>query len=83
MPYIKKTNRELLELGDPIRTPGELNYCITEMIKQYVKDHGLSYRVLNDVVGALESSKLEFYRRVVVPYENKKIEQNGDVYEGN
>jgi len=33
------------------------------------------------VIGALEACKLEFYRRAVVPYEDKKIKENGDVYE--
>jgi len=31
-------------------------------------------------MGALEGAKLEFYRRVVVPYEEKKMKENGDVY---
>ena len=30
--------------------------------------------------GALESAKLEFYRRVVAPYEDEKMNLNGDVY---
>ncbi len=32
-------------------------------------------------MGALEGSKLEFYRRIAAPYENKKMKENGDVYE--
>ena len=43
-------------------------------------EHPLTYQTMNDIIGALEGAKLEFYRRVVVPYENDKIEQNGDVY---
>ncbi len=34
----------------------------------------------NAVVGALECAKLELYRRMVAPYENGKIAENGDVY---
>jgi hypothetical protein len=34
----------------------------------------------NDVIGALECCKLELYRRMVAPYENTKIKENGDVY---
>ena len=33
-----------------------------------------------DVAGALRCSMLEFYRRVAVPYEDKKIAENWDVY---
>lgn len=32
------------------------------------------------MVGALESAKLELYRRKVSPYEDQKIEANGDVW---
>jgi hypothetical protein len=35
---------------------------------------------VNDVVGALDGAKAEFQRRVVAPYEDKKIRENGDVY---
>ena len=31
-------------------------------------------------IGALEAAKLEFYRRVVAPYEDQKMLDNGDVY---
>lgn len=34
----------------------------------------------DDVAGALECCKLEFYRRVAVPYEEAKIKLNGDCY---
>lgn len=30
---------------------------------------------------AARDAQLEFYRRIVVPYENKMIKKNGDVYE--
>lgn len=59
---------------------GELNYRITEEIRAYLLEHGLCYKTINDIMGAMESAKLEFYRRVAVPYENKKIKENGDVY---
>jgi len=85
MPYIKPEAREPL---NPTRyiymvadNPGELNYQITELIKEYFLKNGENYQAINDVLGALEGAKAEFYRRVVVPYENKKKELNGDVYE--
>jgi hypothetical protein len=39
-----------------------------------------SYQSINDVLGALEGAKLEFYRRIAAPYEDTKIQENGDVY---
>lgn len=59
---------------------GELNYGFSCLIDQYMAVKGLSYQTINDIVGALEGAKLEFYRRIAVPYEEKKLEENGDVY---
>ena len=79
MPYIKPERRLPIE---PTHTKdvGELNYDFTTLIVYYLKQHGLSYQSVNDILGAFEGAKLEFYRRVVVPYEDKKIIENGDVY---
>ncbi len=57
-------------------TAGELNYQITALLNNYLDLHGASYSVYNDCLGALEGAKLEFYRRVVVPYEDEKREAN-------
>ena len=75
MPYIPQKERD-----EEWRHAGELNYHFTRMIVGYFEDKGLSYQTINDILGALEGAKLEFYRRVVVPYEDKKIVENGDVY---
>ena len=78
MPYI---NYELRQLAStqPI-SAGELNYKITRALIDYVVIHKLSYATINDVIGALEGAKAEFQRRVVAPYEDRKIFENGDVY---
>jgi len=60
-------------------TAGDLNYAFTVIIQQYLKNHGVNYQHLNDCVGALEGAKLELYRRVAAPYEDTKIQENGDV----
>lgn len=63
------------------RNAGELNYEITRLIRQYLENNApLNYQIINDIVGALEGAKLEFVRRIVNPYEDYKIDQNGDVY---
>ena len=80
MPYITDTQRRVLARGTAPSHPGELNYVITKILVQYIDNHGLNYHVINDILGALEGAKLEFYRRVAVPYENSKLATNGDVY---
>ena len=79
MPYIKQSDR--IEALICPETPGQLNYAITQLLVTYLKaspDYG--YTALNDCIGALEAAKLEFYRRVVIPFENAKKDANGDVY---
>jgi len=85
MPYIKNVDRgkfdhileSLHELG--ALTTGELNYFISMVLHQFVEEHGLCYSTLNAVVGMMECAKTEFQRRVVAPYEDKKIQENGDL----
>lgn len=80
MPYVDRIVRDELDRGRSPATPGELNYAITMVIKRYLQVKGKTYTTINDIVGALEGAKLEFYRRVVEDYEDGKIEANGDVY---
>lgn len=80
MPYVAERLRDLLKEGRMPSTPGELNYLITLLCIEYVDEHDRKYEICNAVVGALECAKLEFYRRVVAPYEQKKITENGDVF---
>lgn len=39
------------------------------------------YSTFNDIIGALEAAKIEFYDRIVRPYEDKAIKRNGDIYD--
>lgn len=84
MPYIAQWQQERLEYDAP-QTSGELNYLFTKTALNYWRENGHSYSTFNDIVGALEGCKLELYRRLIAPYEDTKIEENGDVYsdEGN
>lgn len=87
MPYIKTEDREkyeevldeligLLKIQPVERIDGELNYIITKILKE---SYPLRYFNLNRAMGVLECAKLEFYRRVVAPYEDIKIKESGDV----
>ena len=80
MPYITESDRSRLDEFNSPTTPGELNYLFTKLAIEYIDRNGLSYQNINDVVGALEGAKLEFYRRQAAGYEDMKIQLNGDVY---
>jgi len=84
MPYINKQLQrdkflQITGLISEETTEGELNFILTTLIGTYVIRKGLCYRNINDVMGALTGCLLEFYRRVASPYEDTKIEENGDV----
>ena len=39
------------------------------------------YSTFNDILGALDGAKLEFYRRIIGPYEDRAILKNGDIFD--
>lgn len=90
MPYIPEPARATLkpvtnaiEERPPINA-GELQYLIAVMVaemKNNAESSGRSWRYqdFNDVMGALAGAQMEYYRRHVAPYEDKKISENGDV----
>lgn len=80
MPYIKQSQREVINSTRKVPDDaGELNYLITMITHNYVRKHGERYQTYNDILGALEGAKLELYRMRIAPYENKKLEENGDL----
>lgn len=80
MPYIEQKDRLGVSVMIP-ETPGELNYLLTRIVQDYIDERGgVSYAIINEVVGVLECAKLELYRRVAAPYEDQKCDENGDVY---
>lgn len=89
MPYIRKELRpELDQLITPLieklkATPleeqdGSIDYVVTKIIRNvYTLDKFFHF---NRAIGVLVAILLEFYRRMVGPYEDKKILESGDVY---
>lgn len=75
MPYIDQEDREYILQAN---TPGALNFLIHEEIDRFLPGEA-SYDDYNAVLGVLEAVKQEFYRRRVAPYEDKKLEENGDI----
>jgi len=91
MPYISDEKRTIFEhslaqLSAHIKTEnadaqaGVLNYCISSIINEVLKTRK-NYHAINEMIGVLECAKLELYRRVASPYEDEKIESNGDVFD--
>ncbi len=92
MPYIPEEKREAFEncltslvarmiSADDKDRAGMMNYCISTLMSKTLKAHGTNYALLNELIGVLECAKLELYRRVASPYEDEKIQSNGDVFQ--
>jgi len=60
--------------------PGELNFVLTKIILRYIDCHEPSYSTFNAVMGVLSCIGHELYRRMIAPYEDKKKDENGDVF---
>ena len=87
MPYIKSEKRPIykdeieslvkkLETQPLTEQDGDFNYIVTTIMKRLYSPKYFNY---NRAIGVLESIKQEYYRRVVAPYEDEKIKENGDV----
>lgn len=89
MPYIVKSRREGIAvelIADHLNwipaNAGDLNFVVSTFIANYIREKGLKYANLNEMVGALECAKLELNRVIIGPYEDEKIRENGGVYGG-
>lgn len=86
MPYIDQERRKVLDgfikqLSARIASRGEFNYVLTCLAASELR--GLSYAELASLIGDIELVKMELWRRLVVPYEENKRKQNGDVFVSN
>ncbi len=80
MPYVTLDRRQDIVDGDFPMNVGELTFSLQWILRQYLENTGLRYAHLAECLGALEGAKLDLIDRVVVPYEHKKCEENGDVW---
>ena len=95
MPYIDQKRRDTLDnqiknlkealcAGDPnpeqlLEIAGDINYCVTRLVSGLL---GIpSYKKIAIITGVLQNINQELYRRLATPYEDEKIESNGDVPE--
>lgn len=71
---------EIIRKGPKI--DGAVNYAITRIVAGSLRpDTGWSYTIASDADKAFDCAKLEFYRRVLAPYEDMARARNGDVKE--
>ena len=81
MPYvIRKLRGPALKAG--ASNVGELTYVLTRTVLDYLArtPDPPRYRDYAEVLGALEATKLELYRKRISLYEDEKCAANGDVY---
>jgi hypothetical protein len=84
MPYIKGEERDEFNyhiegLKRRIKTKGDLNYVISELVGQLILKDGPSYTVTSNWIDGVHGAERELTRRLLNPYEDIKIEENGDV----
>jgi tRNA1(Val) A37 N6-methylase TrmN6 len=84
MPYIKSNVKEEMrdaihELFRFIKTKGELNYVICELVGKLIFEENLSYKKISEWIDAVHDAEEELRRRILTPYEVTKMIENGDV----
>jgi hypothetical protein len=82
MPYIKKEYRHKMDvvvanmIENGVLPDGKLNYVLYKFCKMTVQPGYNSYK---NFLGEIEECVAEIRRRLLAPYEDKKIQENGDV----
>ncbi len=84
MPYIEGVMKNEMqdsidELSTFILTKGDLNYVICELVGRFILDDDLTYTKMSEKIDAVHDAEAELRRRILVPYEELKIDQHGDV----
>ena len=82
MPYIKQDRRDELEeilwlmKKKNIQADGDLNYLLYAFCVRYTHE---SYNNYKNFIGELNECAAEIRRRLLAPYEDQKILDNGDI----
>jgi hypothetical protein len=53
---------------------------MSQLIRSFIVENGVSYTTLNAVSGVLSCLDKEIYRRITARYEDDKMSENGDVF---
>ena len=56
-----------------------MKFC-EQQFNEMSEGHKVGYATLSDAVAAANDANSEFYRRVIFPYEDHKIRENGDIF---
>ena len=82
MPYVDENSRclyEILNEFPDLETKGDLEYCITFLMKVFMRSRQWRFSDLHDAVYAAQHCADEFRRRALDVREDEAIEINGDV----
>ena len=79
MPYINKDNRKQILTGRKPQGKGELCFLVYYIASLYIVETGTRYPVISDAIAALNDAAEEIRRRILNPYEDKKMAENGDI----
>jgi len=84
MPYItehrkKSMEPEIYNLSILIENKGDLNYAICELVARIITQTGVNYTNMSEKIDAVHDAETELRRRLLNPYEDMKIKENGDV----
>ena len=85
MPYIKPEDRTaymmdaIAHLVDEINVKGDLNFVICETVGQLILAGKIGYTEISNWIDTLPDAEDELRRRLLHPYEDQKIRENGDV----
>lgn len=84
MPYILPEDREKFDefvtiLGAMINSKGDLNYVICEIVGRLILKTKISYTAISEWIDGVNGAERELTRRLLDPYEDIKILENGDV----
>lgn len=80
MPYITEDRKTALVGSEVPVTVGEFTFVLQQAVKNYVAVNNLSYQTIAEVSGAIHQLQRDFDQRVVEPYEQHKMVENGDVW---
>jgi hypothetical protein len=87
MPYVKEEIKQSLEpelknLIDkltPLLSSGIIVYVLYKIVKEVYGHSELGFDLMSEGNKVLDDASREYYRKVMAPYEDGKIEQNGNV----
>lgn len=84
MPYIldedrEKFDRSIETLTQIINAKGDLNYTICELVGRLILKTKISYTQISEWIDGVHGAERELTRRILDPYEVKKMIENGDV----